>query len=104
MGVGAGTSSRVTRTVRGILHRYHDTNSEYAALQVVARGLFLAVVLVIAFLFVMAFTTDLISGQNEIVIPINGVDSTVDLGAVIGDLFSRASAAIVTLTGAATGW
>lgn len=88
--------------VRPVLRRYIETHSEYAALQVVGRGLFLAVVLVIGFLFVMALVTSLISGENEIIIPINGVDSTVDIGAVISDLFSRTSAAVVTLTGGLT--
>ncbi len=102
MSTGRATSSEVPSVVRRVIRRYVDTQSEYAALQVVARGLFLAVVLVIAFLFVMAFVTDLISDQNEIVIPINGVDSAIDIGAVISDLFSRTSAAVITLTGAAT--
>lgn len=85
-----------------MLRRYVDTHSEYAALQVVARGLFLAVVLVIAFLFVLTLVTGLISGQNEIVIPINGVDSEIDLGKIVSDFFSRASASVVTVTGALT--
>lgn len=99
---GTATSSGAAPVVRRVIRRYVDTHSEYAALQVVARGLFLALVLVIAFLFVMAFVTDLISGQNEIVIPINGVDSAVDLGAIIRDLFARTSAAVVTVAGALT--
>ncbi len=88
--------------LRRVLRRYVDTHSEFAALQVVARGLFLLVVLVIVLLFVLTFVTDLISGQNEIVIPINGVDSTVDLGQIISSFYSRASASVVTITGALT--
>lgn len=102
MSTGSAAPAATASVVRRVVRRYIETNSEYAALQVVARGLFLSLVLVIAFLFVMAFVTDLISGQNEIVIPINGVDSAVDLGAVISDLFSRTSAAVITVTGAAT--
>ena len=99
--VTCGRTEPVT-LIRRTLRRYVDTHSEYAALQVVARGLFLSVVLVIAFLFVLTFVTSLISGQNEIVIPINGVDSSVDLGAIIQSIFSRASTSVITVTGALT--
>ena len=88
--------------LRRILRRYVATHSEFAALQVIARGLFLLVVLVIALLFVLTFVTDVISGQNEILIPINGIDSTIDLGQMISRFYSRASASVVTVTGALT--
>ena len=49
--------------------RYRALDLEYAALRVVGRGLFLAVMLMVAFLYVFTRVTDLLAGTNEVLIP-----------------------------------
>lgn len=88
----------LTTTVR----RYRDLDLEYAALRVVGRGLFLAVMLMVAFLYVFARVTDLIAGTNEVLIPTTDVAADVDLGALAQGVFSRTSASVVSLIGVVT--
>lgn len=84
------------------LRRYRDLDLEYAALRVVGRGLFLAVMLMVAFLYVFAQVTDLISGTNEVLIPTTNVSADVDLGALAQGAFSRTSASVVSIIGVVT--
>lgn len=88
----------LTTTVR----RYRDLDLEYAALRVVGRGLFLAVMLMVAFLYVFARVTDVVSGANEILIPTTNVAADVDLGALAQGVFARTSASVVSIIGVIT--
>ncbi len=82
--------------------RYRDLHLEYAALRVVGRGLFLAVMLMVAFLYVLSRATDVLPGANELAIPTAIVSTDVDLGALASGAFSRTSASVVSITGAMT--
>ena len=82
--------------------RYRGLDIEYAALRVVGRGLFLAVMLMVAFLYVFVRVTDLISGANEVLIPTVAVNPDVDLGALAQGAFSRTSASVVSIIGLLT--
>jgi hypothetical protein len=82
--------------------RYRDLDLEYAALRVVGRGLFLAVMLMVAFLYVFTRVTDLVAGTNEVLIPTVAVTSDVDLGALAQGAFSRTSASVVSVIGVVT--
>ena len=82
--------------------RYRRLDLEYAALRVVGRGLFLAVMLMVAFLFVFARVTDLIAGDNEVLIPTASVSANIDLGALAQGAFSRTSASVVSVIGLVT--
>lgn len=84
------------------LARYRDLDLEYAALRVVGRGLFLAVMLMVAFLYVFTRVTDLISGANEVLIPTVVLNPDVDLGALAQGAFSRTSASVVSIIGVLT--
>ncbi len=88
----------LTRT----LARYRALDLEYAALRVVGRGLFLAVMLMVAFLYVFIQVTDVIAGANEVLIPTLVVNPEVDLGALAQGAFSRTSASVVSVIGAVT--
>ena len=88
----------LTRTVS----RYRRLDMEYAALRVVGRGLFLAVMLMVAFLYVFARVTDLIAGDNEVLIPTASVSTSIDLGALARGAFSRTSASVVSVLGVVT--
>ena len=79
--------------------RYRELDLEYAALRVVGRGLFLAVMLMVAFLYVFTRVTDLLAGTNEVLIPTITVASDVDLGALAQGAFSRTSASVVSVIG-----
>lgn len=82
------------------VRRYRDLSLEYSALRVVGRGLFLAVMLMVAFLFVLSRATDVLPGVNELVIPTTSVSSDVDLGALASGAFSQTSASVVSVIGA----
>jgi hypothetical protein len=82
--------------------RYRALDLEYAALRVVGRGLFLAVMLMVAFLYVFTRVTDLIAGANEVLIPTLVVNPDIDLGALAAGAFSRTSASVVSVIGAVT--
>lgn len=84
---------------KATFHRYRGLDIEYAALKVVGRGIFLAVILMLVFLFFFDRATDLIAGQNEIVIPTTNVSSSVDLGALVRGAFDRTSASVVSALG-----
>jgi hypothetical protein len=86
-------------TVGWIFTRYQGVNLEYFSLKVVGRGLFLIIMLMIAFLYVFTFVTDLIAGVNEITVPTVDVDPTVDLGGLVSSTFSRVSGAVVSTGG-----
>ena len=75
---------------------------EYPALRVVGRGLFLAVMLMVGFLFVFTRVTDLVAGTNEVLIPTVNVSADVDLGALAQGAFSRPSASVVSIVGLLT--
>ncbi len=84
------------------LARYRDLDLEYAALKVVGRGLFLAVMLMVVFLYVFTRATDLIAGSNEVLIPTVAVNPDIDLGALAQGAFSRTSASVVSVIGVLT--
>lgn len=84
------------------MSRYRGLDLEHAALRVVGRGLFLAVMLMVAFLFVFARVTDLIAGDNEVLIPTASVSASIDLGALAQGAFSRTSASVVSVIGIVT--
>lgn len=83
-------------------HRYRGSQLEYAALRVVGRGLFLAVMLMVVFLYVFTRATDLMSGENEVIIPTVNVSPSVDLGELATGSFTRTSGAVVSVIGIAT--
>lgn len=80
--------------------RYRDLHLEYSALRVVGRGLFLAVMLMVAFLYVLSRATDVLPGANEVVIPTTSLSADVDLGALASGAFSQTSASVVSIIGA----
>lgn len=82
--------------------RYRDRELEYSALRVVGRGLFLAVMLMVAFLYVFTRATDLIAGSNEVLIPTVTLTPDQDLGALAQGAFSRTSASVVSAIGVLT--
>lgn len=84
------------------VHRYRDRHLEYSALRVVGRGLFLAVMLMVAFLYVFTRATDLISGTNEVLIPTLALAPDLDLGALAQGSFTRTSASVVSVIGVIT--
>lgn len=84
------------------ISRYRALDMEYAALRVVGRGLFLAVMLMVAFLYVFTRVTDLIAGENEVLIPTLSVSTSIDLGALAQGAFSRTSASVVSAIGIIT--
>lgn len=84
------------------IRRYRALDIEYAALKVVGRGLFLAVMLMVAFLFVFTRVTNVIDGANEVLIPTVTVNPDVDLGELAQGAFSRTSASVVSVIGALT--
>ena len=87
---------------RRAFQRYREHRLEYPALQAVARGLFLAVILMVAFLYVFTQVTGLIAGQNEVIIPTNRLDPSVDLGAIVRGAFTRTSGSVVSVIGVVT--
>jgi uncharacterized BrkB/YihY/UPF0761 family membrane protein len=89
-------------TVKQVVSRYRHFDLEYAALRVVGRGLFLAVMLMVAYLFVFTRVTDLIVGTNEVLIPTTVVNPDIDLGALAQGSFSRTSASVVSVIGVVT--
>jgi len=93
---------RAPKWLATTVSRYRLLDIEYAALRVVGRGLFLAVMLMVAFLYVFARVTDLISGDNEVLIPTTSVSASVDLGALARGAFSRTSASVVSVLGTLT--
>lgn len=82
--------------------RYRTLHIEYAALRVVGRGLFLAMMLMVVFLFVFTKATSLVAGENEVLVPTVTVAPTVDLGELATGSFTRTSGAVVSLIGLAT--
>ena len=82
--------------------RYRTLHVEYAALRVVGRGLFLAMMLMVVFLFVFTKATSLVAGENEVLVPTVTVAPTVDLGELATGSFTRTSGAVVSLIGIAT--
>lgn len=94
---------RITESRGGrAFHRYRQLELEYSALRVVGRGLFLAVMLMLALLAVFAQVTDLLSGQNEVLIPTASVDPNVDLGKIVRGAFTRTSGAVFSIIGVLT--
>lgn len=82
-----------------IVVRYQNADLEYFALKVVGRGLFLVIMLMVGFLFVFTYVTDLFVGVNEVVVPTVDVDASVDLGNLVASTFSRVSGAVVSASG-----
>jgi hypothetical protein len=87
------------QAVREIANGYQKAGLEFFALKVVGRGLFLIIMLMIAFLFVFSLVTDLIPGINEVQIPTIAVSADVDLGSLVSSAFSRVSGAVVSISG-----
>lgn len=92
------TQSRALRAYR----RYRASHLEYSALQVVGRGLFLVLTLMVAFLFVFTRATHLIAGQNEVIIPTADVNASVDLGEIVRGAFSQTSGSVLSVVGVIT--
>lgn len=82
-----------------VFTRYQHAGMEYFALKVVGRGLFLVIMLMVGFLFIFTFVTNLFVGVNEIVVPTVDVDANVDLGNLVASTFSRVSGAVVSTSG-----
>lgn len=96
------TDSGPVLHVRHAYVRYRENHIEYSALQVVGRGLFLALVLMVVFLYVFTAATSLMAGQNEVIIPTTNVDPAVDLGAIVRGAFTQTSGSVVSIVGVAT--
>lgn len=79
--------------------RYQKASLEYFALKVVGRGLFPIFMLMVGFLFVFAYVTDLFVGVNEVVVPTVDVEPGVDLGNLVASTFFRVSGAVVSIGG-----
>lgn len=92
---------RVNHAVRTI-QRYHHDQVEYYALKVVSRGLFLAVSVMLVFLYVFDLTTSLIPGINEITIPTMSLPDEQDLGAVVHVTFEQTRGDLLGIAGALT--
>ena len=84
------------------VRRYRQRDLEYSALRVVGRGLFLVVMLMVAFLYVFTRATDLIAGVNEVLIPTITLSPDADLGALAQGAFTRTSASVVSILGTGT--
>ena len=82
--------------------RYRSLQLEYAALRVVGRGLFLAMMLMVVFLFVFTRATSLIAGENEVIVPTVTLAPSVDLGELATGSFTRTSGAVVSIVGVVT--
>lgn len=93
---------RIPSVLVDTVGRYRSLDMEYPALRVVGRGLFLAVMLMVAFLYVFARVTDLVAGDNEVLIPTTTMGPDVDLGALARGAFTRTSAAVVSVVGSLT--
>lgn len=86
-------------TLIASITRYQHAGLEYFALKVVGRGLFLVIMLMVGFLFVFTYVTDLFVGVNEVVVPTVAVEPGVDLGNLVASTFSRVSGAVVSVGG-----
>ena len=84
------------------IQRYHNDRIEYFALKVVSRGLFLAVSVMLVFLFVFDRTTSLIPGINEITIPTMSLPDNQDLGAVVHVTFEQTRGDLLGVIGGFT--
>jgi len=84
------------------VRRYRRLEIEYAALRVVGRGLFLAVMLMVAFLYVLTRVTDVLAGANEVLIPTTTVNPDVDLGELARGAFTRMSTSVIGVLGTVT--
>jgi len=82
--------------------RYRELDLESSALRIVGRGLFLAVMLMVAFLFVFMRVTGVLTGENEIAIPTGVVSADVDLGALVQGAFLRSRGATLSIIGVGT--
>jgi len=98
VGIYAGSVSPKSDTTL-TWRRYRSLQLEYSALKVVGRGLFLAMMLMVVFLFVFVRATDLVAGENEVIIPTLNVAPSIDLGELATGSFSRTSASVVSLVG-----
>ena len=88
--------------IRRAYERYRERRLEYSALQVVGRGLFLAVILMVVFLLVFTRATSLIAGENEVLIPTSPLDPSVDLGEIVRGALTRTSGSVVSVIGVLT--
>jgi len=95
-------SVRLPSALDATIARYRHLEIEYAALRVVGRGLFLAVMLMLAFLYVFTRITDILTGVNEVLVPTLTVAPDVDLGALAQGAFSRTSASVIGALSALT--
>lgn len=84
------------------VRRYRELDIEYAALRVVGRGLFLAVMLMVGFLYVFMRVTDLVADANEVIVPTVTLASDIDIGALAAGAFSRTSGSVVSVLGVLT--
>ncbi|MEI6622111.1 MAG: hypothetical protein WCP28_09420, partial [Actinomycetes bacterium] len=81
---------------------YHHDRIEYYALKVVSRGLFLAVSVMLVFLYVFDLTTNLIPGINEIAIPTMSLPDEQDLGQVVHLTLQHSRGALMDVVGFGT--
>lgn len=84
------------------LERYHHERIDYWSMKVVARGLFMAVSVMLVFLYVFDMTTSLLPGVNEITIPTMVLPDERDLGAVVHSNYLQAQGAILDFVGLVT--
>lgn len=84
------------------LERYHYERIDYWSMKVVARGLFMAVSVMLVFLYAFDMTTSLLPGVNEITIPTMVLPDERDLGAVVHSNYLQAQGAILDLVGLVT--
>jgi len=82
--------------------RYWRNDVEYLSLKVVSRGLFLAVTVMLALLYVLSIITNLLPGTNEIAIPLTTLPAEQDLGAIVDQTFSKSSGAVLNVVGLLT--
>lgn len=83
-------------------HLYHQRTVEYFALRVILRGLFLAVAIMMAFVYVLGLATDVLPGVNEIAVPTTTVPAEVDVGQVVREIVNSTTGRFVSVLGTIT--
>lgn len=78
---------------------YRRNRVEYFSMNVVSRGLFLTVSVMLVFLYIFDLTTSLMPGINEITIPTMALPDEKDLGAAVHLTFEHSRGALMGIVG-----
>lgn len=81
------------------VENYRRNRVEYFSMNVVSRGLFLTVSVMLVFLYIFDLTTSLMPGINEITIPTMALPDEKDLGAAVHLTFEHSRGALMGIVG-----